>query len=158
MVKFLPFFYPHFSYSEYGSTKVSYYCTRTYVANGYFRPKKTYIFGRPVFRACFVDAMKWAFTEGSQKPHRRLTEAPQNTPDFREIGLKNSQTFWYFWGLKEVLQSLVTSASARLTELCRGLWSLGRYAPDTPSKSRDFRKVLAYFLELSGGFWKVLGG
>ena len=30
-------------------------------------------------------------------------------------------------------------ASARFTEICRGL---GRYAPDTPPNSRDFRKVL----------------
>ena len=38
-----------------------------------------------------------------------------------------------------MLQRLVISASARFTEICRGL---GRYAPDTPPKSRDFRKVL----------------
>ena len=35
-------------------------------------------------------------------------------------------------------QSSVISASARLTEV---LEVLGRYAPDTPPKSRDFRKV-----------------
>ena len=38
-------------------------------------------------------------------------------------------------------------ASARLTAV---LEVLGRYAPDMPPKSRDFRKVLAYFCELSG--------
>ena len=106
--------------------------------------------------------MKWA----SQKAHRRYrspTEALdpreiglQNSLDFREIGLKNSLdfrkiglTFWYFLGLKEVLQSSVIFASARFTEICRGL---GRYAPNTPPHSRDFRKVSAYFCELSGGY------
>eukprot|EP00982_Pelagococcus_subviridis_P004404 29162-Pelagococcus_subviridis.AAC.1 len=57
--------------------------------------------------------------------HRRLTEghrSPTEAHDPREIGLK------------EVRQSSVISASARLTEICRGLLSLGCYAPDTPPK------------------------
>ena len=54
----------------------------------FFRPRKPYIFERPVLRACFVDGMKWGLTEVSQKPHRRPTEAQQKTPnldDFRVI-------------------------------------------------------------------------
>ena len=99
--------------------------------------------------------------------HRRLTEGidasqkPQKTPkldDFRVIwrppifGFETPDFSVFpvilrcfptaqkhFAGLKEVLQSSVISASARFTEVCRGL---GRYAPDTPPRSRDFRKVL----------------
>eukprot|EP00982_Pelagococcus_subviridis_P005674 29780-Pelagococcus_subviridis.AAC.1 len=60
--------------------------------------------------------MKWGLTEDLQKPHR--SSAPQKPLTPREIGLK------------EVLQSSVISASARLTEICRGSGSLrSRYAP-----------------------------
>ena len=61
----------------------------------------------------------------------------------------------HFAGLKEVLQSSVIFASARFTEICRGL---GRYAPDTPPKSRDFRKVSRYLKsrrEVFEWFWEV---
>ena len=47
------------------------------------------------------------------------------------------------------------SASARLTEV---LEVLGRYAPDTPPKSRDFRKVSRYLKsrrEVFEWFWEV---
>ncbi len=46
--------------------------------------------------AFFVGAMKWGLTEGPQK----VIEDPQKTPDFRKIGLKNSQTLGIFEGLK----------------------------------------------------------
>jgi hypothetical protein len=49
----------------------------------------------------------------------------------------------------------VISASARLTAV---LEVLGRYAPDTPPKSRDFRKVSRYLKscrEVFEWFWEV---
>ena len=52
-------------------------------------------------------------------------------------------------------QSSVISASAKLTAVYEGL---GRYAPDTPPKSRDFRKVLWYLKscrEVFEWFWEV---
>ena len=49
-------------------------------------------------------------------------------------------------------QSSVISASARLTAV---LEVLGRYAPDTPPKSRDFRKVSWSCREVFEWFWEV---